>query len=359
MGFQLELKDVAKNYGSFQAVDRINLQIEKGEIVSLLGASGCGKTTTLRMIAGLIHPTSGRIWIEDRDVTEVPPYRRDIAMVFQNYALFPHLTVYENVVYGLKNKGIKSKTILRKRADEILKIVQLEGVDDRYPKQLSGGQQQRVSLARALIVEPKVMLFDEPLSNLDAKLKLQTRTEIRRLLKEMNVTAVYVTHDQEEALHISDRITVMHAGRIEQITTPKDLYQNPKTAYIADFIGHANLMKAEILEINGDKLTFRNENGDLIVADKPDGDSCRPGEQRTIMVRPENMRLSVKRASEGNRFHGKIRERNFLGSIIRYTVEIGAGMLIEVDAPPESDDWIRDTDEIEILFDQKQVTVFK
>ena len=227
MNYQIELNDIVKDYKKLRAVDRINLKIPKGKILSLLGPSGCGKTTTLRMVAGLLTPTEGTVFVADRDVTFVPPYKRDIAMVFQNYALFPHLNVFDNVVYGLRNRHIKDKVILRKRYDEVMAIVQLENVSERFPRQLSGGQQQRVSLARALAVEPNVMLFDEPLCNLDAKLRVQTRIEIRNLLKTMNVTAIYVTHDQEEALTISDMIAVMNNGKIEQLATPNELYNAP------------------------------------------------------------------------------------------------------------------------------------
>lgn len=206
MDYQLELTNIAKHYKNFVAVDGVDLQIAPGEIVSLLGSSGCGKTTTLRMVAGLIEPTHGTIRIQGQDMAGIPPHKRDISMVFQNYALFPHLTVYENIVYGLKMRKIRDKKVLMERAREMMDIVQLSGVENRLPRELSGGQQQRVSLARAMIVKPKVMLFDEPLSNLDAKLRERTRVEIRNLLKRMNVTAIYVTHDQEEALTISDRM---------------------------------------------------------------------------------------------------------------------------------------------------------
>lgn len=266
MDYQLELIDVAKQYKEFLAVDRVNLQTKKGEIVSFLGASGCGKTTTLRMIAGLIEPTGGTIRIQGQDMNGVPPYKRDISMVFQNYALFPHLSVYENIVYGLKTRKIKDKKTLMKKAREMMDLVQLEGVESRLPRELSGGQQQRVSLARAMIVEPKVMLFDEPLSNLDAKLREKTRVEIRNLLKKMNVTAIYVTHDQEEALTISDRIAVMNKGRIEQITEPGRLYTRPATRYIAGFVGHANMIEGIVTAVTEKIFTIKLKGGEEIQA---------------------------------------------------------------------------------------------
>ena len=288
MEYQLELINVAKVYKDFLAVDDVNLQIKKGEIVSFLGASGCGKTTTLRMIAGLIHPTRGTIRIQGEDMVQVPPYKRDISMVFQNYALFPHLTVYENIVYGLKTRKIRDKKVLKEKAEEIMKIVQLSGVENRYPKQLSGGQQQRVSLARAMVVKPKLMLFDEPLSNLDAKLRESTRVEIRNLLKTMGVTAIYVTHDQEEALTISDRIAVMNQGKIEQITEPACLYQKPATSFIAGFVGHANFIDGVV------QCEKEQEGADNI-------------------------------------FPGKIKARIYLGSTIRYIVDCAEGKDFEVD----------------------------
>lgn len=329
MEYQVELCEIVKNYKSFRAVDHINLQIKKGEIVSLLGASGCGKTTTLRMIAGLITPTEGIVKIEGIDTTHIPPYKRDVAMVFQNYALFPHLNVFENVVYGLRNRKIRDKEILKQRAKEVLSIVQLEGTEEKYPRQLSGGQQQRVSLARALIVNPKVMLFDEPLSNLDAKLRVQTRTEIRNLLKQMNITALYVTHDQEEALTISDRIAVMNGGRIEQIALPAELYNAPATKFVADFIGHANLFEG-VVSFRDQGVVVRTKSGVEVLcgADRKD---CTEGEQKNVLIRPENIHLSLESTGEKNCFAGRIKERNFLGSMVRYMVQLSSGQMLEVE----------------------------
>src|SRR5699024_7124329 len=248
-------KNITKDYKNFRAVDNLSLDIKKGEIFSLLGPSGCGKTTTLRTIAGLFTPTSGEVFIANKNVTTVPPYKRYISMVFQNYALFPHLTVFENIVFGLRNKKVKDKSVLKQKAKEVLDIVQLNGMETRYPKQLSGVQQQRVSLARSLIVNPSAMLFDEPLSNLDEKLRERTRLEIRKLLKRLNITGVYVTHDQEEALVISDKIAVMNKGKIEQISTPEELYEQPRNRFVAEFVGHANLFEGIVKnQIDGEIL---------------------------------------------------------------------------------------------------------
>ena len=331
MEYQLELVNVAKHYKDFIAVDNVNLQIEKGEIISLLGSSGCGKTTTLRMIAGLIEPTKGAIRLQGKDMNGIPPHKRDISMVFQNYALFPHLSVYENIVYGLKMRKIRDKKLLMERAHEMMDIVQLSGVENRLPSELSGGQQQRVSLARAMIVEPKVMLFDEPLSNLDAKLRERTRVEIRNLLKRMNVTAIYVTHDQEEALTISDRIAVMNKGKIEQITVPTELYRKPATKFIAGFVGHANFFEGDIQRIEGDRVLVKSRGGHLIWAVVPQADQRTVGQQVTLVIRPENINAHAAGGEAANMVSGVVTARIYLGSTVRYLVDAGEGKEIEID----------------------------
>lgn len=356
--YQVELRDIAKSYKNFQAVKSINLKIGRGEIVSLLGPSGCGKTTTLRMIAGLLEPTEGRIIIAGKDITNVPPYKRDIAMVFQNYALFPHMTVFDNVVYGLRNRGIRDKNELAEKCKKVLNIVQLEGAEGRYPRQLSGGQQQRVSLARALVVEPQVMLFDEPLSNLDAKLREATRIEIRELLKRMNVTAIYVTHDQEEALTISDRIAVMHNGIIEQITTPSQLYTAPSTKFVADFIGHANIFEGNVKEIvDGCAAVHVAEN---IVIHCPVQDrAISQGEHIEVLVRPENVRLMRDKTAETNVFEGKVIERSFLGSTIRYQIELDGGCRLEVGVHPDDEIHAGENEVVYVALDKDKIVFIK
>ena len=331
MEYQLELINVAKHYKDFIAVDNVNLQIERGEIISLLGSSGCGKTTTLRMIAGLIEPTKGTIRIQGQDMNGIPPHKRDISMVFQNYALFPHLSVYENIVYGLKMRKIRDKKILMDRAHEMMDIVQLSGVENRLPSELSGGQQQRVSLARAMIVEPKVMLFDEPLSNLDAKLRERTRVEIRNLLKKMNVTAIYVTHDQEEALTISDRIAVMNKGKIEQITIPTELYRQPATKFIAGFVGHANFFEGVIQAVEGNRILVKSRGGHLVWAVVPHADQCVRDQQVTLVIRPENINAHTSGEEAPNMVPGTVVARIYLGSTVRYLVDVGEEKEIEID----------------------------
>lgn len=338
MEYQLELKDIVKEYGEFRAVDHVNVQIEKGEIITFLGPSGCGKTTTLRMVAGLIRPTSGEIHIVGEDITNVPPYKRDISMVFQNYALFPNMNVFDNVVYGLKTRKIRDKKVLKEKAEEMLEIVQLSGLADRFPRQLSGGQQQRVSLARALIVNPRVMLFDEPLSNLDAKLRVQTRIEIRQLLKRLNITAIYVTHDQEEALTISDRIAVMNAGRIEQITTPRELYSNPCNRFVADFVGQSNLFSGTVSSVEGGSATVLTEGGLSIVGVNPEG-RWKAGDKVTVMSRLEDVKIGAAGAkiSDVNTYNCTVEAKSFLGSVVRYTLKLSNGKEITVAVHPDND----------------------
>src|SRR5687768_16528911 len=253
---QVTLQNVSKHFGSVVAVNDIRLDITAGSLVTLLGPSGCGKTTTLRMIAGLELPTAGRILIGGRDVTLLPPNERDVSMVFQSYALFPHMTVLENVSYGLADAAL-SKAQRLEKAREGLRLVGLEGYDERLPSELSGGQQQRVACARALVLEPQVLLFDEPLSNLDAKLRRRMREEIRDLQQRLHLTSIYVTHDQEEALAVSDKIVVMNNGTIAQEGSPADLYERPADAFVADFIGGANLVRCEVVGRQGGKAIVR------------------------------------------------------------------------------------------------------
>src|SRR5512136_14154 len=235
-----------KQVGEVSAVDDVSISIEKGQFVTLLGPSGCGKTTTLRLIAWFEFPTSGHIIVDNQRLEEVPPNRRDMAMVFQSYAIFPHLNVFENIAYGL-NVQRRPQAEVKQRVDRVLELVELTGLENRAPNQLSGGQQQRVALARALIMEPKVLLMDEPLSNLDAKLREQMRTEIRRIQQRLQITSVYVTHDQAEAMTLSDLIVVINAGRVEQVGTAQDLYQRPANRFVADFIGTANFLPGKVV----------------------------------------------------------------------------------------------------------------
>lgn len=313
----LVLKSLAKIFGTGEdavtAVNNVTIEVREGELVTLLGPSGCGKTTTLRMIAGFELPTSGNILIDGEDVTTTPPNRRPSTMVFQNYALFPHLTVFENIAYGLKIRGDSGQEIGRK-VGEIMRLVGLEGLNERSPGQLSGGQQQRVALARAIVNEPKVLLFDEPLSNLDAKLRIRMRIFIRKIQQELNITSVYVTHDQEEAMTLSDRIVVMNQGEIEQEGTPEEIYAKPKTRFVADFIGkQTNFLTGEVIEKNDGKLSIKVWDK-VVTFDR--ADEFKKGDRVLLVIRPEMVDLSSR---EGT-FEGEVSLVTYLGSEVVYEV---------------------------------------
>jgi len=309
------------------AVHNVNLDIEKGELVTLLGPSGCGKTTTLRMIAGFEFPTAGEIILDGQAINSLPPHKRDMSMVFQSYAIFPHLNVFENIAYGLNVQRL-SKAVIKERVDKVLALVHLEGYGDRAPTQLSGGQQQRVALARALVMEPKVLLMDEPLSNLDAKLREEMRTEIRRIQKEMNITSVYVTHDQIEAMTLSDRIVVMNLGVIEQIGTPMEMYRYPNSRFVANFIGRADFVKGIVEEQNKDHLTVKTL-GEVITL-KNVTRTFKKQEAVTLIVRPEMVRVK----KSGELFKGIIRRAVYLGDVIEYDVEVGGQLITGLETDP-------------------------
>ena len=315
------------NTGEVTAVHNVDLEIEKGELVTLLGPSGCGKTTTLRMIAGFEFPTTGKIILDDIEINALPPHKRDMSMVFQSYAIFPHLSVFGNIAYGLNVQKLP-KAVVQERVDKVLELVHLEGYGDRAPTQLSGGQQQRVALARALIMEPKVLLMDEPLSNLDAKLREEMRTEIRRIQKELNITSVYVTHDQIEAMTLSDRIVIMNQGIIEQIGTPVGVYRYPNSKFVANFIGRANFVDGMVIEQHQKDLkvvTFGKEvhlNGVQQTFTAKD--------KVTLIVRPEMIRVK----KTGELFDGVIQRAVYLGDMIEYCVDVGGKQLIGVETNP-------------------------
>lgn len=310
------------------AVNNVTLNIKKGELVTLLGPSGCGKTTTLRMIAGFEFPTSGKIILDGQEINSLPSHKREMSMVFQSYAIFPHLNVFENIAYGLNVQRL-SKTVIKERVDRVLDLVHLEGYGDRAPTQLSGGQQQRVALARALIMEPKVLLMDEPLSNLDAKLREEMRTEIRRIQKEMNITSVYVTHDQIEAMTLSDRIVIMNQGIIEQIGTPVEIYRFPTSKFVADFIGRANFVPGEVLEKNkGNNLTVKAL-GEVVELTNILRD-FNEKQTVTLIIRPEMIRIK----KTGELFKGVIRRAVYLGDVIEYDVEVCGQLLTGLETDP-------------------------
>ena len=310
----LTLTGIQKQFGPNYAVHDFNLSAEKGEFVSFLGPSGCGKTTTLRMIAGFEQPTAGTISIGGTDITHRPPNRRNIGMVFQSYALFPNMTVADNIGFGLRVRK-KPKDQIRKRVDELLGLINLPDKGGRYPYQLSGGQQQRVALARALAVEPEVLLLDEPLSALDAKIRVALRKEIRAIQRQFGITTVYVTHDQEEALSLSDRVVVMSEGRIEQIGAPPEIYNFPATPFVASFVGTLNLLQATVVDGTAARLSIDEQE---IRGARPGTGS---GQRVTVALRPEAVELGETGGS--NRLRGEVEDVSFLGSIVRTRVKVG------------------------------------
>ena len=323
---RIQLNDVVKRFGALEAVSHVSLDIRDGELFTLLGPSGCGKTTILRLIGGFHRPDQGQIHFGEREVSAIPPYQRNIGMVFQNYALWPHMTIFDNVAYGLKIKKT-AKAEIPPRVNRVLAMVNLTGLEKRYPGQLSGGQQQRVALARALVLNPDVLLLDEPLSNLDAKIRQQVRAEIRKLQKELAITSIYVTHDQEEALTISDRIAVVNHGKLQQLGTPRDLYERPESPFVADFIGVNNLIAGEVKEIDAtrDEMTVATRFGVLRCLQH---DSLRVGDACKISVRPEVASIgapgtAVSGAQNGeNVVSGTVSFASYIGNAIRYDIEL-------------------------------------
>ena len=307
--------------GEVNAVDGVSLNIDKGELVTLLGPSGCGKTTTLRLIAGFEFPTRGRILLDNKPINDLPPHKRDMSMVFQSYAIFPHLNVFENIAYGL-NVQHRPQDEIKKRVARVMEIVGLTGLENRAPNQLSGGQQQRVALARALVMEPKVLLMDEPLSNLDAKLREQMRSEIRRIQKQIGITSVYVTHDQTEAMTLSDRICIINKGKVEQVGSPVEIYQRPANPFVADFIGRANFLDGHVREVRDGEAVVDVMGHKLTLPKPPAGVTS--GQDVHVMVRPEGIEMN---AADG--LPGIVRQVAYLGSVIDYDVEVG-GKLIGV-----------------------------
>lgn len=336
----VKLVNLTKRFGNVVATDHVNLNIKDGEFFTLLGPSGCGKTTTLRIIAGFYQPDDGSVFFDDEDVTNLQPDKRQTGMVFQNYALWPHMKVSENVAYGLKVRKVSRKEI-KERVKRILELVQLQGMEDRIPFQLSGGQQQRVALARALVIEPKVLLLDEPLSNLDAKLRLEMRREIIQIQKKLGITTVYVTHDQEEALSVSDRIAIQHQGSIQQVASPKEIYTRPNNAFIADFIGQCNFLPGTIQNANT-YVTIATDAGVRLRALK--SIEVKIDDKVICVVRPENFTMtppnkefntveceitSVIFIGKSNRVYGKIGDMTILAEIpTNVTVNPGEHLIL-------------------------------
>jgi spermidine/putrescine transport system ATP-binding protein len=319
------LNSVTKRFGELTAVDAIDLDIAEGEFFTMLGPSGCGKTTTLRMIAGFVEPDAGRILLHGADVTGVPPNRRPVNMVFQQYALFPHMSIYDNVAFGLKMKRVPRDD----RADrirDILRVVELEGYEDRRPRQLSGGQQQRVALARALVNNPEALLLDEPLGALDVKLRKQMQVELKRIQGELGTTFVYVTHDQDEALAMSDRIAVMNGGRVEQVGTPREVYERPETTFVADFVGSLNTLELAIDELVGDFAVARFAEGERVVV--RGNAALAAGDRIRVGVRPERVRIGAADGDGGSRLAGVVAEIVYLGMYTQIHIDTRVGRIV-------------------------------
>ena len=310
----LEIDNLQKKFAQTMAVEHVQLNVTRGEFVSLLGPSGCGKTTTLRMIAGFESPSSGAIRVDGVDITHRPPHQRHVGMVFQSYALFPNMTVAENIGFGLR-VAKKPAADIKRRVDEMLDLIKLPALKHRYPYQLSGGQQQRVALARALAIQPQLLLLDEPLSALDAKIRVALRNEIRSIQQALGITTIYVTHDQEEALSLSDRIVVMNNGRVEQVGTPFEIYNFPRTSFVASFVGTLNVLRGQVADPAGGKIVV---DGQEVIAARGlervhAGDAC------SVALRPEVVSFG-EAAGDGNRMHGRVEDVSFLGSVVRIRV---------------------------------------
>jgi ABC-type Fe3+/spermidine/putrescine transport system ATPase subunit len=329
----VRLEKVSRSYDKVWAVGEIDLTIADGEFLTLLGPSGCGKTTTLRMVAGFLYPSKGRIFIGDEDVTRLPPNRRDTGMVFQTYALFPHFSVAQNVAFGLKMRGVRGAEA-RKRVAEALELVQLSSYADRLPKQLSGGQQQRVALARAVVIRPRVLLMDEPLGALDLKLRQDLQVQIRNVQREVGITTIYVTHDQGEALSLSDRIAVMRAGHIEQLDSPEALYSRPSSAFVANFVGRTNLLPIEIVATAPDRSghTARIVGSDAapVTVPLPTGGEAKPGTRYLLGFRPESSSIGKQGP---NAVPARVNDVRFFGSTRSVVLTSALGGVIEVDLP--------------------------
>lgn len=334
----VELKNVSMHYGDVVGVEDISFEIREGEFFSLLGPSGCGKTTTLRMVGGFIHPTEGEIYIDGNLVNGIPPYERDTNLVFQQLALFPHMDVYDNIAFGLVVKRKYDREEIRKRVHRMLELVELEGLGDRRVQQISGGQKQRVAIARALINDPQVLLLDEPLGALDLKLRLQMQTELKKLQKRVGTTFIYVTHDQGEALNMSDRIAVMNEGHIEQIADSLEIYTRPATKFVAQFIGEINLFDGEVIGKEGNEVVVETEGLRLRgVTAQTEGYSV--GDSVTLSIRPEKIKMAEpdEKTDADNVFYGKVTVATFMGSLIQYEVLLDNGLEISISMENVSD----------------------
>ncbi len=355
MNVKISINHALKKYGDFVAIPDLSLEIKPGEFFTLLGPSGCGKTTLLRMIAGFNSIEGGDFYFGDKRINDLDPAKRNIGMVFQNYAIFPHLTVRKNVAFGLQNRKLPKEEIAE-RTEKFMALMKIDQYADRLPEKLSGGQQQRVALARALAIEPDVLLMDEPLSNLDAKLRVEMRTVIKEIQNRLGITTVYVTHDQEEAMAISDRIAVMNQGVIQQIGTPKTLYQRPKNSFVATFIGRTNILPATI-ELKDDSTFVSFPEGYKVKMDNLV--NVKNGQNVKVSVRPEELYISGTGPKGGeNYLSGKVLYSTFLGLNTHYIVELGDGMRTEIIQESQIDDIIKNGTEIKLSLKEEKINVF-
>lgn len=345
----VELKNVVKKFGKKTIVKNVNLDVYEGEFLTLLGPSGCGKTTILRLISGLETVTEGSVYIDGVDVTHLPASKRQVNTIFQNFALFPHMTVYENISFGLRMKKVKEEEI-EKEVKKIIKLVKLEGFEDRYPKELSGGQQQRVAVARGVIMKPKVLLLDESLGALDLKLKKQMQIELKRIQKRLGMTFIYVTHNQEEALTMSDRIVIINNSMIEQMDTPVDIYKKPKTLFAADFIGESNILKGIITDVN-EKTATIDVGNNLKIDVINEGYSV--NEKKVLVIRPKDIRISKNETK--NSIKALVIDNIYNGEITKFIVKVNDNIELKVNSM--DDVWYEEDEEVYISFDINDLVV--
>ncbi|MFT5061497.1 MAG: putative spermidine/putrescine transport system ATP-binding protein [Polaromonas sp.] len=330
----VEFSAISKHFGTSVAVADLDLQIEQGEFFSLLGPSGCGKSTTLRMLAGFVKPTTGQIHVNGRNVTALPPEARDIGIVFQNYAIFPHMTVFDNIAFGLVERRL-ARADIKQKVDAALAEVGMTGFEDRYERELSGGQKQRVALARVLVIEPEILLLDEPLSALDKKMREEMKFWIKNIQKSVGITTIYVTHDQSEALTMSDRIAVMDQGRVLQIGTPVEIYEQPASRFIAEFIGESNLLDGTVSDVDGAVCSI-DIGGTAVTGRLTQNNAAVKGQAVALLVRPEMIRLHALDASEQPKLNGTVREIIYQGSVVRYRIQVGdQHLMVEVANRPD------------------------
>ncbi|MRH41710.1 polyamine ABC transporter ATP-binding protein [Aquibacillus halophilus] len=350
----VQLKNITKKFGKDTAVNELNLDVKVGEFLTLLGPSGCGKTTTLRMIAGFEKPTEGEVWIDEKQVAKIEPYKREVNTVFQSYSLFPHMNVFENIAFGLKMKKT-GKDEVEERVRNALKLVQLEDYVNRKPKQLSGGQQQRIAIARAIVNNPKVLLLDEPLGALDLKLRKQMQLELKHLQQSLGITFIYVTHDQEEALTMSDRIVVMNEGKIEQVGLPHEIYEKPVSKFVADFIGETNIFECVVSEFKGD-YAYLDIKGVTVVT--PKNDTLQLDESVYMSIRPEKAKVTLTKTQD-TLLSGTFKEKIYVGSITKIIIELPNGREMVVNEVEDDLIGIKSGNEVYVSWQPEDSVVFK